>query len=75
MVWNHRVVRSRNGWYSIREVFYPARGVEPDEFTLAPSAPVADTLDELKETIKLMYRATRHPVIEEADLGKREAGE
>lgn len=71
MVWNHRVVRDKNGWLSVREVFYPAVGAEPDGITMEPAAPGGEDVDELKGELRRMFRACLHPIIEEEEFNAR----
>ena len=65
MVWNNRVVKRE--WkradgsveicYQIHETFYDKKGAKPDMISTEATAPLGETLHELREDLERMVRA------------------
>ena len=76
--WNHRVMKRRiriGGksmyHYDIREVFY--EGKRPDMFTQEAMAPGGSSLEDLREELVMMLKATYQPVFKASDIKRRRA--
>ena len=73
MTWNYRIVKTNdvhgNEWYSIREIYYNDQG-QIKGYTDGVSAGClnSDSVEELKETLRIMLEDTEHPVLFEKDL-------
>lgn len=69
MSWNHRVMRRvvklpsgrRETVYGIREVFYNSRHI-PDGYTAEAIAPQGRSIDDLREELVLILKATYDPI-------------
>ena len=72
MVWNHRVFKETQPggtpWYTIREVYYPKIGGKPDSWTADAIAAGGETVEELRDELQRMLRATEQPVIEDTPI-------
>ena len=62
MTWNHRVFKSKEG-YSIKEAFYDSKKRLPETATVDDISPFGESLDELREVLTMMLRATFNPVL------------
>lgn len=66
-------------YYGIHEVYYEKATEEGGSenydningWTMGAIAPYGDTLEELQSTIKLMFKATRKPVLDLEELARR----
>ena len=67
MSWNHRVVKDRHGYHTIREVYYNADGTV-DHWTIDPMHPFGATIPELEAELARFVRAVREPVLVEEDM-------
>lgn len=70
MSWNHRVMVKTVGkekWFDMREVYYNGRG-KPTMFTENAVSPGGSTIEELREELIMMLRATYNPVFEESEI-------
>ena len=70
MHWNHRVLRTVHPLYgmsyAVHECYYtqPYDRI-PSSWSETPEPAVADTPEELRNTLKLMRRAAKYPVLAE----------
>jgi hypothetical protein len=66
MTWNHRIIRHHSEYqdyyYSMHEVYYDDRG-HPTAWIAEPIV-IADSMDDLRQTLALMLSATFEPVLE-----------
>ncbi len=62
-VWNHRIIKSEEGYYGIHEVFYDDSG-RPVVMTEGSVAPFGETVDELSADLDYMMEALAKPVLE-----------
>jgi len=67
MGWNYRVMRHKSAqgqvWFGIHEAYYNDEG-EVTAWTDEPSQPCGETMEELKNDLGRMLRATDYPVID-----------
>lgn len=70
MTWNHRVVKrtypapSHETFFQIHEAYYYHGEGKTPSVTVEPTAPVGETLEELRETLQRMLRALDKPVLD-----------
>ena len=68
MTWNYRVIKTTDGdnpWYEIREVYYDQVG-KPMGHCSATAG--GETVDEIKECMKMMESALTKAVIKDTDF-------
>ena len=67
MTWDHRVIKDEYGQFVIHEVYYDIDG-NIDGWTANPTKPCGDeSLDDLKEDIKIYVKALEKPVLIEVE--------
>lgn len=67
MTWNHRVLIDEHGQFMIHEVYYDEAGVI-EGWTSDPTSPCGDeSLEDLKEDIKIFSKALDKPVLIEVE--------
>lgn len=59
MTWNYRVFKDEHGGYSIRDTFYGNKG-RVEGWASEPVYPYGDTVEELRQDLKLMLEALDH---------------
>lgn len=77
MTWNHRVMKrvckSAGGHqetlYGIYEVYY--KDDKPWLYSSDPVSPIGNTIEELRESLAHMLRATYNPVFKSSEVKKR----
>lgn len=79
MTWNHRLFKRRikhladkstETFYSIREVYYNSKHM-PDGYTAEDISPGGNTVDELREELVMMLKATYNPVFKSSECRKK----
>lgn len=76
--WNHRLFRrritmpsgKRQTFYDVREVYYDAKRQE-DGMTANAITPGGETVEELREELVMMLRATYHPLVRVSDCDSK----
>lgn len=69
--WRYRIVRTKDGCFSIREVYYdhpPSGGEVAAAWSAAPREPFGTSAKELMQDFKLMSYALEQPVLTEEEL-------
>lgn len=77
MSWNYRIVKNQKGSktgsqelsFEIHEVYYDDKG-NIESWTENPCSPYGETLEELKQDLKHMFKAFEEPVLEFTDSTK-----
>ena len=69
MFWNYRMVKTTEGTFEIREVYY--EDDVPRMMTTAAAAPYGETVEELERDVKHLLEALDHPVLNESDFDER----
>lgn len=72
MTWDYRIVVDRAGTYSIHEAYY--RKDKVWGVTAQPVPPLGDSMDELKEDLRMMAKAFRKPVLSMGDYDSQDEG-
>lgn len=65
-VWNYRVMKDGE-LFGIHEVYYDEDG-KPEAYTNGPVAAAGDTVEELKEDLKMQLAALEAPVVRKEDI-------
>ena len=75
MFWNNRVIFHKeenpaHSYYAIHECFYDDGELVPHSWTENPIAIIGDNIEEIRETLDRMIRATERPILTEQDGNK-----
>ena len=70
MSWNHRVMKDKEGFHSIREVYYKKDNKTVEMWTEEMMTPYGETPEEVKEELEQYLSAFNKPVLDEVELEK-----
>lgn len=80
--WNYRIVKkvtkhndpslgaSEDTWFGIHEVYYDAEG-HPEVCSEEPIEPFGESVEEVRESLKMMMKALDKPVLDYDEIGKK----
>src|SRR5512137_2227034 len=71
MSWEYRVIKTKQGEYEIREVYYASKKhKKPNGYTAGRMSPMGMTKTELEGDLRYMLRALKKPTLTEEELEK-----
>lgn len=81
MHWNHRIVRRKHTYvdgsteytYGIHEVYYDEDG-NVETWTVEPTYPHGDSIEDIKWSLKHMAKCLEHPVLDYETMIKKIEG-
>lgn len=78
MTWNYRVIEyvdptTREPWFAMHEVYYS--GDKPLSYTKNPVGVVGDSVEEMRDVLRMMRAALDKPALREIDFQRAGRGE